>query len=163
MNLCGVRVNRIPGKWLTREQLGNRLEALAVVRAGAKLQAVRHGGAPCHSPCGGQSHRPGNGQSSSAIKRSRVTLAMIEAAAIESDLRIALDNGLDGAGKLRRPVAVDQGKIAAAHRDCPPPPHGPQGGSQNVVTSMRASSPMPMPTFATGHDLRERASPGWLR
>ena len=37
MNLCGVRVNRIQELWLTRQQLGNRGKASAVVNAGAKF------------------------------------------------------------------------------------------------------------------------------
>ena len=107
MNLCGVRVNRIQELWLTRQQLGDRRKASAVMDAGAEFIercvvegraiALVAGKAVTRKFIMERHHDPvtrhfGDDRSGSDGK----------AAGVPGD------NGLNPAGKFGRAVAVDQ-------------------------------------------------------
>ena len=64
--------------------------------------------------------------------RSRTTLATIEAAAIEGDARVALDDRLDVARQVGRVVAVDEGDVGHAGQGGEGAAHGPERGLADV-------------------------------
>ena len=148
MNPGGLGVNRIPGKWLTRQPRGHRREAPAVLRAGAVTVESRPDAARFHSPCGGRSRSAGRSRSSSIIIRSRVTLAMMEAAAMESDSASPAMTVRTGQGSCGARLPSTRARLGGVASWRSASAMAQKVACRILSRSMRATSAMPMPTCA---------------